>query len=113
MRRRAIHSALRPMPSRWPKPWGCRMRRFWKPLYAITSPRPYRPTRTLAEAQAVILSQRGRQFDPAVVDAFARIPDILWHATAEQVRVQPTPDLRLLTVEAKPDLLTVTLPLAV
>ncbi len=39
-------------------------------LDAITSDRPYRPARTWDEAAAEILGQRGRQFDPDVVDAF-------------------------------------------
>jgi diguanylate cyclase (GGDEF)-like protein len=39
-------------------------------LDAITSDRPYRPARSWEEAAAEILSERGRQFDPDVVDAF-------------------------------------------
>ena len=39
-------------------------------LDAITSDRPYRAARSWDEAFAEILSERGRQFDPDVVDAF-------------------------------------------
>jgi ribonuclease P protein subunit RPR2 len=39
-------------------------------LDAITSDRPYRAARSWDEAAAEILSERGRQFDPDVVDAF-------------------------------------------
>ena len=39
-------------------------------LDAITSERPYRPARRWDEAAAEIVDERGRQFDPDVVDAF-------------------------------------------
>jgi diguanylate cyclase (GGDEF)-like protein len=39
-------------------------------LDAITSERPYRAARSWDDAAAEILSERGRQFDPEVVDAF-------------------------------------------
>jgi diguanylate cyclase (GGDEF)-like protein len=39
-------------------------------LDAMTSDRPYRRARTWDEAAAEILGESGRQFDPAVVDAF-------------------------------------------
>jgi len=39
-------------------------------LDAMTSDRPYRKARSWQEAAAEILSERGRQFDPDVVDAF-------------------------------------------
>jgi putative two-component system response regulator len=37
---------------------------------ALTHERPYKPAWPVAQATAEILAQRGRQFDPAVVDAF-------------------------------------------
>jgi putative two-component system response regulator len=37
---------------------------------ALTAPRPYRPALTHAAATALIASERGRQFDPDVTDAF-------------------------------------------
>lgn len=36
---------------------------------AITNDRPYRPARTIGEAIEIMIDQRGRQFDPEVVDA--------------------------------------------
>jgi response regulator RpfG family c-di-GMP phosphodiesterase len=39
---------------------------------ALTSDRPYRPAWSNDEALAYVLEQRGRKFDPTVVDAFAR-----------------------------------------
>jgi len=39
---------------------------------ALTSDRPYRSAWTREEALAYVIEQRGRKFDPAVVDAFAR-----------------------------------------
>jgi HD-GYP domain-containing protein (c-di-GMP phosphodiesterase class II) len=39
-------------------------------LDAMTSDRPYRSARTWDEAVGEILSERGRQFDPDVVDVF-------------------------------------------
>ena len=39
---------------------------------ALTSDRPYRSAWTPEDALAYIVEQRGRRFDPAVVDAFAR-----------------------------------------
>lgn len=39
---------------------------------ALTSDRPYRSAWTPEDAFAYVIEQRGRKFDPAVVDAFAR-----------------------------------------
>jgi putative nucleotidyltransferase with HDIG domain len=47
---------------------------------AITSDRPYRPGRPCPEALGVIAAERGRQFDPAVVDAFLHVPASEWEA---------------------------------
>ena len=46
-------------------------------LDAITSDRPYRRARTWDEAAAEILGERGRQFDPDVVDAFREREHVL------------------------------------
>jgi putative two-component system response regulator len=40
---------------------------------ALTQQRPYKPAWPIAEAIAEMDRQRGRQFDPAVVDAFLRV----------------------------------------
>lgn len=42
---------------------------------AMTSDRPYRDGMPLAKARAVLLAERERQFDPAVVDAFVALLD--------------------------------------
>jgi len=44
-------------------------------LDALTTDRPYRPASSFAEARALILDERGSQFDPDVVDALAATPD--------------------------------------
>jgi HD-GYP domain-containing protein (c-di-GMP phosphodiesterase class II)/CHASE2 domain-containing sensor protein len=44
---------------------------------ALLSVRPYKPAWTLSEALAELTAQRGRQFDPALVDAFvALVPEL-------------------------------------
>jgi len=47
-------------------------------LDALTSDRPYRPAIALGEARSVIRGIAGTQLDPAVVDAFADIPDAVF-----------------------------------
>jgi HD-GYP domain-containing protein (c-di-GMP phosphodiesterase class II) len=44
-------------------------------LDALTTDRPYRPATGWSEARAVIRAESGAQFDPAVVDAYRRVPD--------------------------------------
>jgi len=44
-------------------------------LDALTTDRPYRPASTLAQARAMIEEEAGTHFDPAVAEAFARLPD--------------------------------------
>jgi HD-GYP domain-containing protein (c-di-GMP phosphodiesterase class II) len=39
-------------------------------LDAMTSDRPYKHQRSWADAHAEVIAQAGKQFDPAVVDAF-------------------------------------------
>ncbi len=58
-------------------------------LDAMTSDRPYRPARSLAEARAEITRVRGSQFDPAVVEAFLATSDQEWQAIAGAVRRAP------------------------
>jgi len=40
---------------------------------SMTSVRPYRPARSVEEAVAELRREAGLQFDPEVVEAFARI----------------------------------------
>ena len=44
-------------------------------LDALTTHRPYRPPSEWAEARDIIAAAAGTQFDPAVVESFARVPD--------------------------------------
>jgi cyclic di-GMP phosphodiesterase len=46
-------------------------------LDAITSDRPYRDAGPWEDARAVIVAERGRQFDPDVVDAFRDAENVL------------------------------------
>jgi HD-GYP domain-containing protein (c-di-GMP phosphodiesterase class II) len=50
---------------------------------AITSQRPYKKARTDSEARAVISEESGQQFDPEVVQAFYRIPELEWQAIGQ------------------------------
>jgi response regulator RpfG family c-di-GMP phosphodiesterase len=44
---------------------------------ALVSQRPYKRAWTEDEAVAELMAQRGRQFDPVLVDAFVRLlPDV-------------------------------------
>ena len=51
-------------------PWPVRLLTLVDAYEALTAPRPYRPALTHAAATALIASERGRQFDPDVTDAF-------------------------------------------
>jgi two-component system cell cycle response regulator len=52
-------------------PLGARIIAVSVAFVAMTSPRPYRPRRTVDEALAELRRYAGRQFDPRVVDALA------------------------------------------
>jgi putative nucleotidyltransferase with HDIG domain len=52
---------------------------------AITSDRPYKAARSYEQAVEVMRQERGRKFDPAVFDAFVKVPRAVWedmHARA-------------------------------
>jgi response regulator RpfG family c-di-GMP phosphodiesterase len=56
-------------------PLGARVFAVADTLDAVTTDRPYRQARSWEEAREIILAEAGRQFDPAVVEAFlAREP---------------------------------------
>ena len=59
-------------------PLGARIFAVADTFDAITSDRPYRAARPYAAARLEIERARGTQFDPLVVDAFARIPEAEW-----------------------------------
>lgn len=54
-------------------------------LDAMTSDRPYRRAMSFEDARAEILRCRGTQFDPAVVDAFAALPETLWEELRNRI----------------------------
>jgi HD-GYP domain-containing protein (c-di-GMP phosphodiesterase class II) len=54
-------------------------------LDALTTDRPYRTATGWTEARAVIRAESGAQFDPAVVDAYERIPDATFARLREAV----------------------------
>ena len=58
-------------------PLGARIFAVADALDAITTDRPYRPTRTWERARVELLQGRGSHFDPTVVDAFLEIFDDL------------------------------------
>jgi len=55
-------------------------------LDAITSHRPYRPPRSFDQARKEILSARGSQFDPLIVEAFCSLSIQEW----EKIRFETT-----------------------
>ncbi len=59
-------------------PIGARIFAIADTLDAITSDRPYRKANTFDTARLEILRCAGSQFDPAVVEAFVKIPTDLW-----------------------------------
>jgi response regulator RpfG family c-di-GMP phosphodiesterase len=64
---------------------------------ALRSARPYKPAWPLDEALAELTAQRGRQFDPALVDAFLTLaPELLAPAG------EPAPEVGVVTVSATP-----------
>ncbi len=71
-------------------PLGARIFAVADALDAITTDRPYRPTRTWEQARVEILQGRGSHFDPTVVNAFLEIFDDLQGLTTAEEPVSPT-----------------------
>jgi putative nucleotidyltransferase with HDIG domain len=61
-------------------PLGARIFALVDALDAITSERPYRKASSFAHAREEIAAMRGRQFDPAIVDIFLKMPGTMWPA---------------------------------
>jgi putative nucleotidyltransferase with HDIG domain len=59
-------------------PLGARIFAVADTLDAITSDRPYRAKRSVAEAREEIQRWSGRQFDPTVVKTFISMPENIW-----------------------------------
>ena len=70
-------------------PLGARIFAIADTLDAITSDRPYRKGRTFEEARTEIERWAGRQFDPAIVDVFLRVPTERWSEVRTQVQQMP------------------------
>jgi cyclic di-GMP phosphodiesterase len=62
-------------------------------LDAITSDRPYDPLRSFEEAAGELSRCAGKQFDPKVVEAFARIPLEEWKSFAKQLVAARAPSM--------------------
>ncbi|MCW3017655.1 MAG: hypothetical protein JWO02_4747 [Solirubrobacterales bacterium] len=55
-------------------------------LDALTTDRPYRPSRSFDEARVIVEEATGTQFDPAAAAAFAQVPDAELLRIAEEHR---------------------------
>jgi putative nucleotidyltransferase with HDIG domain len=77
-------------------PIGARIFAVADTLDAITSDRPYRRAGGFDSARSEILRCSGTQFDPAVVEAFLKIPNELWHELRSEINGQ---NRRFSTVE--------------
>ena len=69
-------------------PVGARIFAIADALDAITSDRPYRKARSFDAAREEILRCSGTQFDPAVVEAFLKIPNELWQELRSEISGQ-------------------------
>ncbi len=74
-------------------PIGARIFAVADTLDAMTSDRPYRKALSFAAAQAEIVRESGRQFDPKVVAAFLSLPASTW----QEIR-QQSANLRVVTI---------------
>jgi HD-GYP domain-containing protein (c-di-GMP phosphodiesterase class II) len=66
-------------------PLGARLFAIADTFDALTSDRPYRSSRSCAEAVEVIAAEAGRQFDPQAVQAFLAVGTEEWDAIRDQV----------------------------
>jgi putative nucleotidyltransferase with HDIG domain len=69
-------------------PLGARIFAVADTLDAITSDRPYRKARTIAEAREEIKIWSGRQFDPEVVKTFLEMPENIWADLRKDIDTQ-------------------------
>lgn len=73
---------------------GARIFALVDTLDAITSDRPYRKGRPLQVAKDEIQRCAGTQFDPALAEAFLRIPDSEWARIRSEVEAMEAEELR-------------------
>jgi putative nucleotidyltransferase with HDIG domain len=72
-------------------PLGARIFAIADTLDAITSDRPYRKGRSFSEAREEIQRCSGKQFDPAIVEVFLRIPPLRWSELRGEIqRMSPS-----------------------
>lgn len=83
-------------------PLGARVFAVADTLDAMTSDRPYRRALTFEAAQAEIVRESGRQFDPEVVEAFLSVPPEVWQVIRAQVSRYDNPAKRISTPEISP-----------
>jgi len=69
-------------------PLGARIFAVADTLDAITSDRPYRRKRSIAEARKEIEIWSGRQFDPDVVETFLSMPENIWEDLRKDIDSQ-------------------------
>ena len=69
-------------------PVGARIFAVADALDAITSDRPYRKSRSFDAAREEVLRCSGTQFDSAVVETFANIPNELWQEMRSEISGQ-------------------------
>jgi two-component system cell cycle response regulator len=78
-------------------PLGARVIAVCDAFTAMTSPRPYAPQLTLAQALAELRQAAGSQFDPAVVDALSELAvELIWPTEAtrdepDKIEASPHP----------------------
>lgn len=65
-------------------PLGARIFAVVDVFDALTTDRPYRAALSFQEAAGLIADERGRHFDPEVVDAFLSIPFLDWAEAADR-----------------------------
>jgi len=69
-------------------PLGARIFAVADTLDAITSDRPYRRKRSIAEAREEIERWKDRQFDPEVVKTFLSMPEKIWDDLRQDIDSQ-------------------------
>jgi HD-GYP domain-containing protein (c-di-GMP phosphodiesterase class II) len=69
-------------------PIGARVFAVVDALDAITSDRPYRKAKPFRDAREEIRRFSGRQFDPAIIEAFLSVPEPIWSGIRESVNRQ-------------------------
>jgi putative nucleotidyltransferase with HDIG domain len=73
-------------------PLGARIFSVADAFDAITTDRVYRPAASMLAAREIILRRAGTQFDPAIVEAFSRMPLACWEEIANDRRHLPLAD---------------------